>query len=208
MIRVALVRHGRRQDVEDPSWHLTAPRPDDPPLSPTGLRQARDVGAYLRDRQVAALFCSPFLRAIQTAQGIYEQTGLPFRVEAALGEWLNPAWFQRAPELATVEELRATYSGFDASYRSQAVVAYPEADEQVEVYARVHRFLQWLDAEVSGSVALVGHGASVTQAVRALCGSANGLDAKVGSVTEVLRLDGAWRTQGAGVQHLSVVIDE
>jgi broad specificity phosphatase PhoE len=84
MHQVFLVRHALRADTEDPAWGKTAARPDDPPLSASGFEQARAVGAYLEPRGIAALYCSPFLRALQTAQMIYEQTLIPFRADEAL----------------------------------------------------------------------------------------------------------------------------
>jgi len=44
-----------------------------------------------------------------------------------------------------------------------------------------------------GTIVLVGHGASVTQAVRVLCGHTEGLDAQLCSITELERTDGLWR---------------
>ncbi len=203
MQRVFVIRHGLRIDTEDRTWRETAARPHDPPLSATGRRQAFEVGAYLRDRGVAAAYTSPFLRTLQTAQGIYDASGIPFRVEPAMGEWLRPQWFPTRPLLYAPEEIRREFSGYDASYRSATVVAYPEELEEVAVYERVRAFLAWLDDVEPGVVALVGHGASVTQAVRALCGHTEGLDAQLCSITELERADGAWRNLGSSVKHLS-----
>jgi probable phosphoglycerate mutase len=208
MQRVFLVRHAMRQDNEDKSWGQTAARPDDPPLSPTGRVQARETGRYLKDKGITALYCSPFLRAIQTAQMVSEEIGVRIRVENALSEWLNPKWFEQRPELTPLEETRAACSALDLSYRSRVELAYPEANEQVDVYQRLQSFLEWLEAAEAGNVVLVGHGASVTQAARALCGPMHDLDAKLASVTEIVRVDGAWRDQGSTQKHLSIVISE
>jgi broad specificity phosphatase PhoE len=75
------------------------------------------------------------------------------------------------------------------------VATYPEAEEGTDVYTRVKQFLEALDRKESGNVVLVGHGASMTQAVRALCGE--GLDIEVASVTEVERVDDQWKSQGS-----------
>ncbi|MFH1086662.1 MAG: histidine phosphatase family protein, partial [Chloroflexota bacterium] len=137
MQTVFLVRHGLRQDTMDRTWRETATWPDDPPLCEHGWLQARLAGAYLADKGIAAMYCSPFLRAVQTAQGIYERTGVRFRPEGALGEWLNPKWFSRVPELITPERIRRAYDGYDPAHRSTIAMAHPEEDERVEVYARV-----------------------------------------------------------------------
>jgi broad specificity phosphatase PhoE len=202
MRQVFLVRHAVRADTEDSQWRLTAARPDDPPLSANGLQQASVVGAYLHAKKVTALFCSPFLRAVQTAQRIHEQTGVRFRVDEGLSEWLRPTWFSAKPQFVSPTDLSQGFSGYDASYRSVIVATYPEPDEQVEVFARVQRFLELLDRAESGNVALVGHGASVHQAVRALCGDVEGIEIPVASVTEVERVDGHWQRQPTVVPHL------
>jgi len=195
MHQVFLVRHALRADTEDSNWAKTAARPDDPPLSATGLQQARAVGAYLKGRQIAALYCSPFLRTVQTAQMIYEETGVPFRVDEALYEWLKAEWFRAKPELLNAAELGLRFSGYDGAYRSSTVVAYPEADMNAEVFERVKRFLEALERTERGNVVLVGHGASVGQALRALCGEER--DIEIASVTEVARVDGQWRSKGS-----------
>jgi broad specificity phosphatase PhoE len=207
MQKVYLVRHGMREDVEDRSWRETAERPDDPPLSKNGIQQARDVGAWLKDKSVAALFTSPFLRALQTAQGIYEEIGIRFCVEQALAEWLNPKWFQSRPELWTSRQIEGAFNGFDPSYQSRVPVGFPELAEEIEVYARVGQFLAELDGDESGNVVLVGHGASVTQAVRALVGHTEGLDAQICSITTLEKTDGHWRNAGSIISHLSVVVE-
>ncbi len=205
MQRVFLVRHGMRSDFEDSAWGLTARRPDDPPLSKTGLVQARDTGVYLKGKGITALYTSPFLRAIQTAQGIYEVTAVRFRVEPALSEWLNPGWFPVRPDIITLDEVVREYSGCDASYRSTAVVTWPEPEEDVHMYARVKAFMDKLELAEAGSVVLVGHGATVTEASRVLCGWAE--DAPLCSVTEFEKVDGRWQSKGCSVQHLSILED-
>lgn len=202
MHQVFLVRHALRADTEDPNWGKTAARPDDPPLSATGLWQARAVGAYLKPRGIASVYCSPFMRAVQTAQMIFEETGAPFRVEEALSEWLRSTWFSAKPELLGADELRQQFSGYDGSYRSCTRVTYPEADVNAEVYARVKAFVEMLEQRENGNVVLVGHGASMTQAARALTGEA--LDIEIASVTELERVDGQWKSRGSVVPHLLI----
>ncbi len=86
------------------------------------------------------------------------------------------------------------------------MVRYPELDEGIEMYGRVKEFLTRLDKEEAGNVVLVGHGATVTQASRVLCGSA--VDAKLCSITEFERIDGQWQSKGSTVQHLTITADE
>jgi len=77
-----IVRHGDRWDYAHPDWKQTANRWGDPPLSNLGHQQARETGMFLdsviaKTPEIAAsdfkLLCSPFLRTIQTADGILSQ---------------------------------------------------------------------------------------------------------------------------------------
>lgn len=88
----SLCRHGNRLDAADKKWHLTSPTPYDPPLTYSGLQQARQVGNYIsgileqvkleheaknegspgfkRRRFRIVIHTSPFLRCVQTSVGI------------------------------------------------------------------------------------------------------------------------------------------
>ncbi|OAA81377.1 phosphoglycerate mutase [Akanthomyces lecanii RCEF 1005] len=89
---IFVVRHGNRLDAADKKWHLTSPTPYDPPLTYSGLKQARQVGNYIgnvleqvkleheaknegkpgfkRRRFRIVIHTSPFLRCVQTSVGI------------------------------------------------------------------------------------------------------------------------------------------
>eukprot|EP01018_Ginkgo_biloba_P002584 Gb_39039 [translate_table: standard] len=64
-----VMRHGERMDNYDPQWIRSAPRPWDPPLTFNGKLQAWATGKRLRMEggNITRVFCSPFLRCIQTA---------------------------------------------------------------------------------------------------------------------------------------------
>ena len=78
--RIWIIRHGNREDFQNPGWAKTAQRPFDPALSPDGETQAKEVGRRLQDEPIHCVFASPFLRTIQTASHIAEAldlAGLP-----------------------------------------------------------------------------------------------------------------------------------
>lgn len=61
--------------------------PSDPPLSALGHEQARACAARLVAREkISAILCSPYLRALQTAQPLAQATGLPLLVDFAAAE--------------------------------------------------------------------------------------------------------------------------
>jgi 2,3-bisphosphoglycerate-dependent phosphoglycerate mutase len=79
---IVLVRHA----VSVPR---TADGPDEVarPLSPRGLRQARELVPVLTDPRPAAVWSSPYRRAIQTVQPTAAALGLPVQTHRELGEW-------------------------------------------------------------------------------------------------------------------------
>lgn len=91
--RIFLVRHGERQDHEDPQWAAQAARSHDSPLSDAGFEQARRAGEHLRGRDIDhhSLFIrsSPLVRTVQTAAHIsagLDMPGLLVQVDEALCE--------------------------------------------------------------------------------------------------------------------------
>ena len=67
---VYLVRHGERHDYQDFTWTEKSDYPHDPPLSPAGREQAREIGAELKKRNINfdCIVSSPFYRAVETAE--------------------------------------------------------------------------------------------------------------------------------------------
>lgn len=74
----------------------------DPPLTDEGRRQAEALAADLKSRGIARLICSPYTRALQTAEIVADSLGLACTVEPEVRE--RTAFFcdvgTRAAELA------------------------------------------------------------------------------------------------------------
>ena len=81
-----LARHG--QTMFNVIYGATRRDPGlvDPPLTDEGKRQAEALAAELRARGVARLICSPYTRALQTAEIVAGLLGLSCRVEADVRE--------------------------------------------------------------------------------------------------------------------------
>ena len=79
---VIVVRHGERLDYvtrdRGENWIPTSNRPWDPPLTTTGLQQAKSLESALPEilqnlglsPNLSAVYSSPFYRCIQTASGL------------------------------------------------------------------------------------------------------------------------------------------
>jgi probable phosphoglycerate mutase len=88
---LVLLRHGAT--IHTVERRFSGSGGDDPPLSDDGRRQAELAAQVLASSgQLAAVVCSPLLRARQTAQVVADRLGLPLREddgwrECSFGEW-------------------------------------------------------------------------------------------------------------------------
>ncbi len=188
-----LVRHGQRMDT-DPTWKPRVCHHTEVPLSSLGQRQAEALGERLTGERIDHLFCSPFLRAVQTASAIARHTGHAINIEYGAMEWLDIEGFRAYPPLQSVAELAMQFPLIDTRYISRLQPVWPETEGQA--WERMGRAIKRLSSEFSGSILVVGHGMTVM-------GMAGGLldspDAKVDDVfCGIVRLqlrEGKWELQ-------------
>lgn len=152
---VWLVRHGNRLDFVQPEWFNRAVYRYDPPLCPQGQQQAQELGDRLQGETIDHLFVSPFLRTVQTAYYCAERLKLMLKIEAGLGEWLNPDWLTSTPQLSPLAQKYRDFPLIDRHYSSLIVPQYPEN------FAQMQRRSQWmmdqLITQFSGNLLIVGH---------------------------------------------------
>eukprot|EP01061_Rhynchopus_euleeides_P031877 TRINITY_DN52812_c0_g1_i1.p2 TRINITY_DN52812_c0_g1~~TRINITY_DN52812_c0_g1_i1.p2 ORF type:complete len:257 (+),score=68.01 TRINITY_DN52812_c0_g1_i1:75-845(+) len=106
---VVVARHGERTDFVDPAtWYGSKAgkvRPWDPPLTTRGREQAREMGRRLRLKlrdmrlpDVQAVYASPFIRTIQTAEEAIKGMGLDTTMricpEDGLLELMSDEWIR------------------------------------------------------------------------------------------------------------------
>lgn len=147
-----LVRHGEADyDALEGSSFFGFGR-DFAPLSERGIRQALGAAKDERLRGAERIVSSPYTRALQTAQIIAEETGLPMTVELLLHEWLPDL----SGRYASSQEAFALTEEF-VKYRGE----YPEGGEMrwESLRAMRQRMRSVADKYAAcGSVILVGHG--------------------------------------------------
>jgi broad specificity phosphatase PhoE len=198
---VWIARHANRLDFVNPEWFNTAPLPYDPPLSLDGLQQAERLGKRLKNESIEHIFASPFLRTIQTANFVAESLDLTIKVEAGVGEWLNPEWMKEPPKLHQPQLLREEYPRLDLDYRSKVLSQYPETDRQVR--ERTAQTIKTLVTEYSENILLIGHGASVAGAVLALIEGEGTLKVPLCSLFKIVRKSDKWHLElNADTRHL------
>ena len=197
---VWIARHGHRFDFAYPEWFLTADRRYDPALSDEGFVQVQQLANRLKQEPIDHLFCSPFLRAIQTAQPIAQLLDLPLKIERGLGEWLNPDWMTEYPQTSPLEELIQKYS-IDQPYSSRLIPTYPESESAM--MQRMASIAGQLVTEFSGNLLLVGHGATVGGITAGLMGENLIWQAPLACLTKIVYVKNRWKIElKADISHL------
>ena len=199
-------RHANRLDFVNPDWFLTAERRYDPPLSDDGLVQASQLAQRLKNENITAIFSSPFLRTVQTANQVAEVLDLQIKLESGLSEWLNPEWMSETPEKMSIEDLGASFPRIDTNYNSRIIAQYPEIGETA--YLRAGETARKLAEEFSEDILLVGHGASVVGATIGLVGEVAKTEIKAAlcCLIKVVRQDPHWVLELNGdTSHLTQV---
>ncbi|HMP96494.1 MAG TPA: histidine phosphatase family protein [Kiritimatiellia bacterium] len=199
-----LVRHGMREDFMRPAWRDTAERPHDTPLSREGWDQARETGEFLLGKGVEIIYCSPFLRAVETAAGVSDVLDIPIRIEHGLCEVLKAEWFPGPPDYIPPHVLHRRFPRIDLSYQTRVLPDFPEVEEHGDVGRRCRQAVDAMLTDGWQSALWVGHGASVGGIGWALTGHVNDVCFKLCGMTGWRGVPGAWTPIYSGVEHLSV----
>lgn len=199
-----LLRHGMRQDFEQADWFDTAVRPHDPPLSANGRQQARDTGWFLKAHGIERIYCSPFLRTVDTAGIIAAELDVPVFVEHGLCEVLKEGWFSGPPDYLASRTLQRRYAHIDPRYEPLIMPCYPEDEEAGELDERCRCVTESLLGETWQTTLLVGHGASVGGIAKALAPGVEPLQVAMCGLHQFVLRDGAWQLGYSGTGHLSI----
>ncbi len=200
---VFLVRHGNKIAHDDPHWLKTAKNPEDISLSEKGIQQAEETAQLLSNEKIDVIFSSPFYRTLQTANIIAKKLHKKVNIEWGFSEWLNPNWFGTFPSLMSTEEASEVFPMINKEYISFTKPKYPELYDSVHVYDRVKRTLMKILEDYSGSILIVGHGASVYQSARVLMDPPIGVRIEMCAVNKFVHRNGAWTLEYASIEHLS-----
>lgn len=101
-MEIVLVRHGQ------PEWTRDGVNVENPPLTALGHRQADRMAAALASEDFDEIWCSPLVRARQTAAPLFERSGRSEAVAPWLEEIRDPSWHGTPEEKAQAayEEMR------------------------------------------------------------------------------------------------------
>lgn len=158
-IHVWLVRHGERIDAIDKTWIKTASIPTNPPLTQKGVAQATETGcliaSHIKPHEFVAVYSSPYLRCVQTANVIHEvlstrpstppslpsltPTIPPYYIHAGFTEYTNSTYFPQIPPIPLVPS--------SERYVELTRVRYPKYPESEA--GMMSRFIQSLSAVIT-----------------------------------------------------------
>lgn len=152
-MKLYIIRHGQTD------WNLEGKIQgrQDIPLNAAGRAQARALAAGMRSRPVTAVYSSPQLRAMETAdaiaalQGIHILT-LPQLVEIGYGQWEG----RRAEDILTTDR-----DLYEAWWKHPATVAPPGGETLNQVDARCRQAWSVIRRNMKGDTAVVSHGGTL-----------------------------------------------
>ena len=202
-----LARHGMRQDFVQKDWAQQADRPHDTPLSDEGRQQARETGLFLADKGVEVIYCSPFLRAVETAAGIASVIQTPIRIEHGLAEVLKEAWFPARPDFLPVAEMKRRFPAVDDTYVSRVSPDWPEDDQNGQLDRRCAQTVATLLGDDWSCALWIGHGASVGSVGINLVGHVNDVCFNMCGLTGWTGCPTAWHPIYSGTSHLTYTED-
>jgi probable phosphoglycerate mutase len=192
--RLVIVRHGVTDWNREGRWQGRL----DPPLSESGLAEARMVAARIAadpDLRPARIVSSTLARAAQTAALIGEAVGVGVEpdqrlVEIGAGEW----------EGRTHDELAASDGERYHAWRTLAGYAPPGGEPIAEATERVRSLLADVTAGRTWPMLLVSHGGTLRILARLLLDlsaeRAENVDIDNASLSSAVRMgDGPWRLE-------------
>jgi broad specificity phosphatase PhoE len=163
MLTIHLVRHGDTAQAQDGIFCGDL----DPPLTEHGHAQAELVARAALALGPSALYCSPKLRARQTAEPIARACRLEPEIESGLREIAYGAWEGRKE----TEIFASDRTAFEAWTTDPALTAPPGGESAFQIAARALPVLDRIRHQhPTGHVMIVSHKATVRVIVCALLG--------------------------------------
>ena len=157
MKKVYLIRHGL---PDFPGGKGMCIGTTDIPMGEVGFAQAAQMAEKLP--AVTAVFSSPLIRAVQTAQAI----GLPITILPDLREMYAGEW-----DGLTFDEIRQRYPELYAARASDLTIPLPGAEDHEE---GLHRFAAAMEKAANlapGDFAVVAHGGIIAQFLQHITGT-------------------------------------
>lgn len=148
--RLLLVRHGQTELSHENTFCGVT----EAPLTAQGHCQAECLAEHLRHESIDAIYCSPQIRAQETARPIARARGIELQTRTELREMNFGLWEKRVRT-----ELAQEYPQILAAWeRGSWMVQLPEGETQQEVTARVVTcVIDLLNTHAAQTILLVSH---------------------------------------------------
>jgi broad specificity phosphatase PhoE len=182
MKEILLIRHGDKEP-DLPAYYDQPRSCPNPPLTPKGQQQARQLAAYLSSRPgmpVARIYSSDLDRALQTSAAIVERLGCPVEIRAGLREINMGRFFHQ-----TWEEIRQEDPGFVAAWMlHESDLPYPGGENGADVLRRSLPVVEEILASPDSCAAIVTHAGNIRALVCHVLGAGLEKRFKVGAPLE------------------------
>ncbi len=197
--RIYIVRHAERIDrVHDDAWiGDTREKREDPPLSKRGYQQAKDLGTFLKPKNISKIFVSPFQRTLQTAGLVVEATGAAMYVEHGIGECLYLKRFEGHPKLMDIEHIAREYPNVQTDYLPVYKPTY--AESKGECCVRSARTVSIIANREEGNILFVTHKKPAMHLIRTLQDSEEAEQVEYAAFTEFVLKENAPRSEKGGI---------
>ena len=120
----------------------------DASLNEEGLKQAKELALKVKDLKFSSIYCSPLLRARQTASEVEKTLKIKVKIDNRLRE-------ENYGDLEGVSRLDKSY----LKQRTRFAYSYPHGESYLKVAARVYSFLDSIKEEAThNDVLVVAHG--------------------------------------------------
>lgn len=151
-MRLYLVRHG---ESEANIQHVISNYASHFGLTERGRQQVHELADRLKDLPITTMYSSPVLRAMDTADILYEILGLPYRVTEALREYNCGVLEGKSDE----ESWRLHHQYYEDWTIRHNYTNKPEGGESfVDIQNRFVPFIESLKRDDDEDILLVGHG--------------------------------------------------
>lgn len=164
MNTIYLVRHGEnRANITKEFSHRLV----DYSLTPKGIIQAEQTAAYFRDRRIDEIYSSPLKRAVETAEIIARDKGLPFTIIENFREVNVGSLESQAP---TKENWQLYGSIIEDWFNGKPASAFPGGENLHTLQRRMREAIeQIVEGKEGKQIVIVGHGGIFIGTTTDLC---------------------------------------
>lgn len=118
-------------------------------LNDMGKNNAKDKITYLEKLNINLIFCSPFIRTIQSIEPYCQKNNIFINIENSLYEYANPKYFNKDNYKHSIKELKKYNStniinnNYD-SYLKLDNLEFPSVSCDIDIKGRTSKFISYL----------------------------------------------------------------